>query len=145
MLFDIAVLIYILVLTVAWAMLFEKAGERGWKALIPFYNLYILFKIADASRITLQTIGAGVISLCALIVSASAMYTNPLVSNVGFAISVLALIAFAFFYILAMISLCDLAGVKKPFAAGLLLLPPVFFGILAFNENIRMGADIYEI
>ena len=25
--------------------IFEKAGEPGWKALIPFYNAYILFKI----------------------------------------------------------------------------------------------------
>ena len=24
---------------------FEKAGEEGWKVLIPFYNMYILFKI----------------------------------------------------------------------------------------------------
>ena len=24
---------------------FEKAGEEGWKALIPFYNMYILYKI----------------------------------------------------------------------------------------------------
>ena len=27
--------------------LFEKAGEPGWKSLIPIYNIYILFKIAD--------------------------------------------------------------------------------------------------
>jgi hypothetical protein len=24
---------------------FEKAGEPGWAAIIPFYNLYVLFKI----------------------------------------------------------------------------------------------------
>ena len=26
-------------------MIFEKAGERAWKAIVPFYNLYILYKI----------------------------------------------------------------------------------------------------
>ena len=26
-------------------LLFEKAGEKGWKALIPYYNLYIMTKI----------------------------------------------------------------------------------------------------
>ena len=26
-------------------MIFEKAGEPGWAAIIPFYNLYILYKI----------------------------------------------------------------------------------------------------
>ena len=30
---------------VALWMLFSKAGEAGWKALIPFYNGYIEFKI----------------------------------------------------------------------------------------------------
>ena len=25
--------------------LFEKAGEEGWKGIIPFYNIFILFKI----------------------------------------------------------------------------------------------------
>lgn len=28
-----------------WKM-FEKAGEKGWKSLIPIYNTYILFKLA---------------------------------------------------------------------------------------------------
>jgi hypothetical protein len=28
-----------------WKM-FTKAGEKGWKSIIPFYNTYILFKIA---------------------------------------------------------------------------------------------------
>lgn len=30
---------------VAMWKLFEKAGEAGWKAIIPFYNAYIEFKI----------------------------------------------------------------------------------------------------
>ena len=37
--------IYIL-LIVAWWKMFEKAGEAGWKSLIPIYSEYILFKIA---------------------------------------------------------------------------------------------------
>ena len=37
--------IYILEIIGFWKM-FEKAGEPGWKALIPIYNTYILFKIA---------------------------------------------------------------------------------------------------
>jgi Zn-dependent protease with chaperone function len=26
--------------------MFEKAGEKGWKSIIPLYNAYILFEIA---------------------------------------------------------------------------------------------------
>lgn len=35
----------LLVIVGIWKM-FEKAGEAGWKSLIPFYNMYTLFKIA---------------------------------------------------------------------------------------------------
>lgn len=31
-------------------LLFEKADEKGWKALIPFYGDYILFKIAGKKK-----------------------------------------------------------------------------------------------
>ena len=31
---------------VAYWKLFEKAGEPGWKSLIPFYNLFVITKIA---------------------------------------------------------------------------------------------------
>ena len=38
-------LICILLIIAQWKI-FEKAGEAGWKSLIPFYNMYILYKIA---------------------------------------------------------------------------------------------------
>ncbi len=31
---------------IAMWMMFKKAGEPGWAAIIPFYNMYILFKIS---------------------------------------------------------------------------------------------------
>lgn len=39
-------LVVMVVLIIAMWKLFEKAGEAGWKSLIPFYSTYILFKIA---------------------------------------------------------------------------------------------------
>ncbi len=39
-------LIVLIVQIVAMWKLFSKAGEAGWKALIPIYNLYIYYKIA---------------------------------------------------------------------------------------------------
>ena len=36
--------IVVLMIAAMWKI-FEKAGENGWKAIIPFYNLYILLKI----------------------------------------------------------------------------------------------------
>ena len=34
---------------VAMWKIFEKAGEPGWAAIIPFYNIYVLFKITWGS------------------------------------------------------------------------------------------------
>ena len=42
-------LIVCVLLIVAQWRIFEKAGEAGWKSIIPFYNQYILFKIAMGS------------------------------------------------------------------------------------------------
>ena len=31
----------------AWWQLFKKAGEPGWAAIVPFYNIYVMLKVAD--------------------------------------------------------------------------------------------------
>ena len=41
----ISLAIIIFFIAAFWKV-FEKAGQAGWKCLIPFYNLYILIKIA---------------------------------------------------------------------------------------------------
>ncbi|MCR5207547.1 MAG: DUF5684 domain-containing protein [Eubacterium sp.] len=46
----ISLAISILYIIAMWK-LFEKAGEEGWKALIPFYNAYTLVKIAYGNGI----------------------------------------------------------------------------------------------
>lgn len=38
-------LLFSIITVVALWILFQKAGEEGWAAIIPFYNLYILYKI----------------------------------------------------------------------------------------------------
>ncbi len=37
--------IVFLIVIIAWWKIFEKAGEPGWKAIIPLYNFYTLLKI----------------------------------------------------------------------------------------------------
>ncbi len=44
----VGLVVGILLLIAAWKIL-EKAGEPGWKAIIPFYNMYTLVKIADGN------------------------------------------------------------------------------------------------
>lgn len=40
----IAIIIGILAIIATWKI-FNKAGEKGWKSIIPIYNAYIFFKI----------------------------------------------------------------------------------------------------
>lgn len=44
--YSVIVLVVAVLLIVAMWKIFTKAGEAGWKSLIPFYSSYILFKIA---------------------------------------------------------------------------------------------------
>ena len=39
-------LIWYILMIIGWWKMFEKAGEKGWKAIIPIYNYYIAYKIA---------------------------------------------------------------------------------------------------
>ena len=41
----LAAIYYILLIIAEWKI-FKKAGEAGWKSLIPFYNTYIIYKIS---------------------------------------------------------------------------------------------------
>ncbi|MBR2133832.1 MAG: hypothetical protein IJ851_03890 [Eubacterium sp.] len=43
-----AFIVVVLSIIANWK-LFEKAGEAGWKAIIPIYNIYILCKIVDGN------------------------------------------------------------------------------------------------
>lgn len=47
-----------ILLIVGMYILFSKAGEPGWAAIVPFYNVYVLFKI---------TWGSGILALLLLI------------------------------------------------------------------------------
>ena len=38
-------LAFIIAVIAGWWMMFEKAGEAGWKSIIPIYNIIILLKI----------------------------------------------------------------------------------------------------
>ena len=44
-------IIGIILSVIAMWKIFQKAGEEGWKAIIPFYNLYTFVKIIDGNGI----------------------------------------------------------------------------------------------
>ena len=38
-------LVWTIIQIIAWWKIFTKAGEKGWKSIIPIYNQVILYKI----------------------------------------------------------------------------------------------------
>lgn len=46
----IPIIALVILLIVANYMLFKKAGEAGWKALIPLYNTYTMIRIAHGDK-----------------------------------------------------------------------------------------------
>src|SRR5271165_63788 len=45
----VGVLVYLIIVIIViagWWMIFVKAGRPGWGAIIPFYNIYLMCKVA---------------------------------------------------------------------------------------------------
>ena len=100
--------------------IFTKAGQEGWKSIIPLYNLYIQLQIAKQPTIWLL------------------YFMIPFV-NIYFGIKHVHGLSKAF-------------GKDVGFTVGLILLPIVFYPILAFgdakyvyNENNSLINEIQEI
>lgn len=125
-----------LILAAMWKI-FEKAGEKGWKSLIPFYSTYILAQIANTQPWV--GITAVVVSIASYLLSnvqsliLSGGGTVPLALNLSGAS--LGLVGFIT-NIFISLGLAESFGKTTLFGLGLLLLPTIFYPVLAF-----MGAQ----
>ena len=45
---SVSLVVFVLSIVAMW-LIFKKAGQGGWKALIPIYNIYTLVKIIDGN------------------------------------------------------------------------------------------------
>ena len=113
--------------------LFEKAGEPGWKCLIPIYNAYIFMKICWESKYFW-------IMLLLLLVPAVAVglmvggQSNALAGVAGF-LMFAAYIAVGVIGIISLVKLAKRFGKSGAFAVGLIFLEPIFIAILAFDSS----------
>lgn len=115
--YSIVMLVLMVLYLVAMWRLFKKAGEPGWKCLIPIYNIVVLFKIAGLSPWLILG------------------YLATIIPIIG------ALISFGITIYLA-ISLAKAFGKSGAFAVGLILLQPIFICILGFGSSEYIGNTI---
>lgn len=114
----IGLAIVVLQIVANWK-LFVKAGEKGWKSIIPFYNTAILYKISGMSPwLVLLYLGMFI----------------PV-------INVFVAIAFAVFNLYQPINLAK--GFKKStgFTVGMIMLPFIFNLILGLGSSEYVGFD----
>ncbi|WP_029695348.1 DUF5684 domain-containing protein [Lacrimispora indolis] len=107
--------------------IFSKAGKPGWAALIPIYNIYI------SSDIAFGNISYFVAVMILWVVSMIGGF-----AEVGF-LSSLAGLASLVLYIIYCVKISKAFGKGGGFAVGLVLLPLIFFPILAFGSAEYIG------
>lgn len=105
---------------IAMWKIYTKAGQEGWKAIIPIYNFVILFKIAGLSPWLILCYFAAVIPVIGGFVT------------LGMTIYLAYNLAKAF-------------GKGGGFTVGLVLLAPVFYMILGFGNAQYIGNNNTEV
>lgn len=103
-----------------WKM-FNKAGEEGWKAIIPVYN-----------QITLCNI-VGITPWWILIVFCLSLLS--MIPFLGIIFSLVEMAAAVYFVIILNVSVARSYGKSDTFAVGLILLSPVFYFILGISKT----------
>lgn len=104
----ISLIVAVLSLVCMWKI-FVKAGYEGWKAIIPFYNTYLLFEMTWGNGWLMLTMFLSII---------------PIIGS----IAVLVILVMTYY------KLSLHFGKGAGFTVGLLLVPIVFLPLLAFGD-----------
>lgn len=120
--FGLITLVAAVVLVIAYWKIFKKAGEPGWAAIVPFFNSYVLAKIAWGNGwMFLVTVA------CAI------------AANIAGDVAWLFLLLSVIYTALTYWKLSKAFGHDIGFAVGLFFLGIVFFPILGFGRDQYLG------
>ncbi|MBQ6461209.1 hypothetical protein IJI91_01490 [Candidatus Saccharibacteria bacterium] len=134
--FLMVIIFYVLVVIAGWKI-FEKAGEPGWKALIPIYNLYIMFKIVGMAMwfwiMLAVSVGVEIVSVILTGTSTDAADPNNLNPFVVILVCAEAIL-FLIVEIMYAVRTARAFGKGGGFAVGIFFLPNIFWLILGFGS-----------
>ena len=120
--------IYVLFIAAEWRIL-TKAGEKGWKALIPIYNIYVSHHIVVMSHIWF------VLEICTWIVEAIFESVRVIPGWAAIAFGIPTLIITILSELIHIIKMCDCFGKGTLFKIGMILVPNLFTLIIAFDGS----------
>lgn len=122
-------------------LVLEKAGERGWKSLIPFYRDYLEYKLywnKNLYWINLIMPFVGITCFCI----GSILYYNTTLLVVTFVLGTILLITSLIFDIGLKIKKGKCFGESGAFGIGLILLNTIFCAILAFDKKCQYIGNV---
>lgn len=113
---------------VAYWKIFAKAGEPGWKCLIPFYNGYTQYKITWNGMMFF-------VMLAAMVIGNVMGQQDGIVATIGTLLSLAGVII----NLIAMNKLSKAFGHGIGFTLGLIFVTPIFMLILGFGSSQYEG------
>lgn len=118
----IAIALIVLQIIANWKI-FTKAGEKGWKSIIPFYNIAILYKISNMSPWLVLV-------------------------YIGTLIPILNIFAWIAIYVITLyqkINLSKRFDKETGFTVGMIVLPTIYSLILGLGDSKYIGFENEEI
>ena len=125
---------YVFLAAVLWKM-FEKEGIAPWKALIPVLNIIYLFQVLSDSDTFWGMLLTGVLVLGLMYIinsSTTGTETKGLVKNLLLIVGVV--ICFGF-HVFNSFKGAERFGKSEGFAVGMIMLPIIFYPVLAFGKS----------
>lgn len=141
---------------ICYFKLYQKAGEKGWKCLIPIYNGWMLYKLGWKTGkfwarffVTLASVLAGAALALGVALCFSSVYFGDVAPEIWMVLLVLTaggISAILTIVLLVMrirfyVHLSRSYGEEGAFAIGLLFVKLIFIAIMAFDENRYVGPD----
>lgn len=131
----VGAVLYVL-LVIAWWKMFTKAGEKGWKAIIPFYNWFIMTKLTWSKKFFWITfVLAILVGILASVVNSTVGITQIVCSFIVLAIYIALLV----FMIIFWYRISKSYGHGGGFTVGLIFLNFIFMLILGFGKSEYKG------
>ena len=138
------ILFYIIIVIATWRI-FKKAGEPGWKSLIPIYNYYIMYKIVNLKGVFWLMLLAGIV--LGLIMSgdgtAATLYMNDAeMAAFDWGAHPVSVVSLFIYTIITIV--CEVIYAMRTsrafghglgYTLGLIFLQPIFWLILGFGSS----------
>lgn len=145
LLFSYFIIIAILAVTltvlrvIGYWKLFNKAGEKGWKSLIPFYNQFVFYRLVWNVEFFFLYLGGSVI--VGILNGFERVFDNPFLGFICMVISIAFTIITIWINWHLSINTAKAYGKGKGYGIGLFFLPNLLRMILGFSDCQYQGAQ----